>query len=77
MICLSYLELQHLQSFVCELEEGQRGLHHVEAVDHVGGHVRRAQVTGRHCAQLQQGVQDARQHLEQETQVAQVRLRCT
>lgn len=59
-----YLELQHLQALVGELEERQRGLHHVQRVDHVGGHVGRAQVAGGHRAELQEGVQNTRQDLE-------------
>lgn len=61
----AYLELEHLQPLVGELEEGQRGLHDVQRVDHVARHVGRAQVTGRHRAELQQGVQDAGEHLEE------------
>lgn len=66
MIC-AHLELQHFQPLVCELKESQRGLHDVQGVYHVASHVSSAQVTGRHSAQLQQGIQDARQHLARQT----------
>lgn len=59
----AHLELEHLQPLVGELKEGQRGLHDVQRVDHVARHVGGAEVTGRHRAQLQQGVQDAGEHL--------------
>lgn len=68
MCCLSFpicahLELEHLQSFVCELKESQCCLHDIQGVNHIARHVSSAQVTGRHSAQLEEGIQDARQHL--------------
>lgn len=73
MWCLSFaicahLELQHFQPLVCELKERQRGLHDVQGVHHVASHVCGAQVAGRHGAQLQKGIQDARQHLADKQQ---------
>ena len=41
-----YLKLKHLQTLVCELKQSQCGLHHIQGVHHVGGHVGCPQVTG-------------------------------
>lgn len=68
-ITCAHLELQHLQPLVCELKESQRCLHDIQGVYHVASHVGSAQVTGWHSAQLQEGIQDARQHLAEKRKI--------
>lgn len=63
IIMRANLELKHLKSLVGKLKESQRCLHHIQGVDHVGGHVSCAEVTGRHGAQLEERIQDAGEHL--------------
>ena len=58
------LELEHLKPFVSELKEGQRSLHNIQRVDHVACHVSSAEVTSWYCTQLQKGIQDARENLQ-------------
>lgn len=58
-----YLELQHFQAPVSELKQSQCRPGQAQGIDHESGHVSGAQATGRHCAHLEERVQDAGQHL--------------